>query len=545
MLMADAAGGIIAVNGAFCGLTGIRAEDVVGRRLESSFFEGHWSEFLAGLHEAIADLAEVQGQIRERRNDGSSFSAWMSISPVRNGSGGVAYYLGTLFALDGGALAGVADHRRPVADDALTGLASRGRLQERLEHTIADASCSGERLAVLFLDLDRFKNINDSLGHAVGDEVLRGIAERLRRCVRTDDMLARVGGDEFALVLRGIVDAQVPVTMAKQICQQIYRPFVFEGRELNLTASLGISLYPQDGTTAQSLIEHANTAMYRAKERGSNSYAFYRPKMTTRVQERLLIEQSLHRALERNEFVVYYQPQIEIASGRVTGGEALVRWDHPELGHVGPDRFIALAEEIRMIRSIGSWVMRTVCGQMDTWRAAGLSPLRMAVNLSAQQILRSRHTDSLRAVLDECWVPVDGMELEIEITESSLQTSENALATAKLLKSLGITLAIDDFGTGYSSLMALKLLPIDRIKIDRSFVAGTPGNTDHAAVTAAVIAMGKALGLRVLAEGVETPEQLAFLRAHGCDEAQGYLFSKPLPAAEFQRFIEHARNPAE
>ncbi len=545
MVMADAEGGIVAVNGAFCGFTGLRAEEVVGRRLESCFFQGHWSEFLAGLHEAIADSAEVHGQIRERRKDGSSFSAWMSISPVRNGSGKPAHYLATLVALDGGALAGVADHRRPVADDALTGLASRGRLQERLDHTIANASGSGERLAVLFLDLDRFKNINDSLGHAVGDEVLRGIAERLRRCVRAEDMLARVGGDEFALVLRGILDAQVPVAMAKQICQQIYRPFVFEGRELNLTASLGISLFPQDGTTAQSLIEHANTAMYRAKERGSNSYAFYRPKMTTRVQERLLLEQSLHRALERNEFVVYYQPQIEIASGRVTGGEALVRWDHPELGHVGPDRFIALAEEIRMIRSIGSWVMRTVCGQMDTWRAAGLSPLRMAVNLSAQQILRSRHTDSLRAVLDECWIPADGMELEIEITESSLQTSENALATAQLLKSLGITLAIDDFGTGYSSLMALKLLPIDRIKIDRSFVAGTPGNADHAAVTAAVIAMGKALGLRVLAEGVETPEQLAFLRAHGCDEAQGYLFSKPLPAADFQRFIEHARNCAE
>jgi len=255
--------------------------------------------------------------------------------------------------------------------------------------------------------------------------------------------------------------------------------------------------------------------------------------MTTRVQERLLLEQSLHRALKRDELVLLYQPQIEVATGQVTGAEALLRWRHPELGLVAPDRFVPLAEETGLIRPIGAWVLRTVCAQIRDWRAAGLGPLRLAVNLSGQQILRSRHTEALCAAIGACWTPVEGWELELEITESSLQTSENALASANLLKSLGLTLAIDDFGTGYSSMMALKLLPIERVKIDRSFVAGVPGDANHAALTAAVIAMGRALGLKVLAEGVESAEQLGFLRAQGCDEAQGYLIGRPMTAACF------------
>jgi EAL domain-containing protein (putative c-di-GMP-specific phosphodiesterase class I) len=248
--------------------------------------------------------------------------------------------------------------------------------------------------------------------------------------------------------------------------------------------------------------------------------------------------------VQRNELVLLYQPQIEVVSGRVTGAEALLRWQHPEFGLVTPDRFIPLAEETGLIRPIGAWVLRAVCEQMRTWHAAGIRPLRMAVNLSGQQILRSRHTEALCAVIRECWKPVDGWELELEMTESSLQTSENALASANQLKSMGLTLAIDDFGTGYSSMMALKLLPIDRVKIDRSFVAGVPGDDSHAALTTAVIAMGRALGLKVLAEGVESAEQLAFLRAQGCDDAQGYLIGRPMPVEQFVHRVKDAHSEA-
>jgi predicted signal transduction protein with EAL and GGDEF domain len=360
--------------------------------------------------------------------------------------------------------------------------------------------------------------------------------------VRESDTLARMGGDEFVLVLRDVKDSRGPIAVARTISQQLYRPFTIDGRELSLTSSIGISLYPHDGSDGDLLIDRADTAMYRAKERGQNSYAYFRPDMTSQVQERLVLEQSLHRALERNELVLMYQPQLDIASGQVTGGEALLRWQHPELGLLSPDRFISVAEETGLIRPIGAWVLLTVCAQMRAWHAEGLTPLRMAVNLSGHQILRARHTEALRSVLSECWVPTEGLELEIEITESALQTSENALASANLLKSLGVTLAIDDFGTGYSSMMALKLLPIDRLKIDRTFTEGVPDDANHASITGAVIAMGKALGLKVLAEGVETAQQMEFLRARGCDEAQGYLLSRPLPVAEFGRYLRHSRD---
>ena len=541
MVVTDTACCILAVNRAYCLLTGYARGDLIGKKTDLPACTHHSGGTRADFGKAMTLAGSAQGETLCRRKDGSAFPAAVSSSGVHDAAGTLTHYAITVIDMSASKEA-ESQALRLAQHDPLTGLANRGLLQDRLLQAIASARRSGEQFAVLFLDLDRFKNINDSLGHAAGDAVLKRVAERLRQCVREEDTLARVGGDEFVLVLREMKDARGPVTVARKISQQLYRPFQFEGRELSLTSSIGISLYPHDGLDAQRLIEQADTAMYRAKERGQNSYAFYRPKMTARIQERLLLEQSLHRALERSELVLYYQPQVEVASGRVTGGEALLRWQHPELGLLAPDRFIAVAEETGLIRPIGAWVLRTVCAQMKLWREAGLTPLRMAVNLSGQQILRAKHTDALRLALGECWTPTEDLELEIEITESALQTSENAVASAKLLKSLGVTLAIDDFGTGYSSMMALKLLPIDRLKIDRSFIEGTPGSADHSSVAAAVIAMAKALGLKVLAEGVETREQLAFLRTHGCDEAQGYLISKPLPVAEFQRFLSAARD---
>ena len=540
MVVIDTACCIVAVNRAYCLLTGYARSDLIGTNLDLPALAHHREGARGDFTEAMTHSGFAQGEMRCHRKDASAFPASIRTSALRDAAGTVTHYAITVIDMS--------EHKaaerevlRLAQHDPLTGLANRDLLQDRLGQAIASAHRTGEQFAVLFLDLDRFKHINDSLGHTAGDAVLKRVAQRLRQCVREEDTLARVGGDEFVLVLRGIKDARGPVAVARKISQQLYESFQFEGREFSLTSSIGISLYPDDGGDGQRLIEHADTAMVRAKERGQNSYAFYRPNMTTHIQERLLVEQSLHRALERNELLLFYQPQVDVASGRVTGGEALLRWQHPQLGLVAPDRFIAVAEQTGLIRPIGAWVLRTVCAQMSAWREAGLSPLRMAVNLSGHQILRSKHVEALRAVLAECWAPIDGLELEIEITESALQTSENAVASACLLKSMGITLAIDDFGTGYSSVMALKLLPIDRLKIDRSFTEGIPGNANHASVTAAVIAMGKALGLKVLAEGVETAQQLAFLRERGCDEAQGYLISKALPAAEFERFLSEAR----
>jgi diguanylate cyclase (GGDEF)-like protein/PAS domain S-box-containing protein len=540
MLIADSEGCILTVNRTLCSLTGYREDELIGTKTGTLAAQADRREWFARLTDAIARSGGYEGEVWGRRQDGSSFPAWASIRPVCDAAGALTHFVGSLNGIRASNESGQ-DLPRLVHHDPLTGLANRDALRDRLLQAIAAAGRSGEQLAVLFLDLDRFKDINDSLGHGAGDEVLKRVAQRLRQCVRTEDTLARVGGDEFVVVVRGITDARGPVAMARKISRQLYRPFHVERHELSLTSSIGISLYPQDGVDGESLIEQADTAMYRAKERGPNSYAFFRPEMTTRVQERLLLEQSLHGAVKRGEWVLLYQPQVEVASARVSGAEALLRWQHPELGLLGPDRFIALAEETGLIRPIGAWVLRTVCAQMKAWAAAGLEPLRMAVNLSGQQILRSKHTEALRTVLGECWTPMQGWELEIEITESSLQTSENALASANLLKSLGLTLAIDDFGTGYSSLMALKLLPIDRLKIDRSFLAGVPGHANHAALTTAVIAMGKALGLKVLAEGIETAEQLAFLHAQGCDEAQGYLIGKPMSATQFQSLVQGAR----
>ncbi len=539
-IIADARARIVKVNDAFCSLTGFRAEELIGRSADRLGSASGGCACLSKLANACLQSKPFVGEVALRRSDESAIPVWVNISAVRDSAGVATHYQASLFD--------ISPYKRNEQEilhraqhDALTGLANRVLLRDRLLQAITSARRSGEQFAVLFLDLDRFKNINDSLGHAAGDEVLKRVAHRLRRCVRESDTLARMGGDEFVLVMRDVKDSRGPIAVARTISQQLYRPFTVNGRELSLTSSIGISLYPHDGTDGDQLIDRADTAMYRAKERGQNSYAYFRSDMTSQVQERLVLEQSLHRALERNELVLMYQPQLDIASGQVTGGEALLRWQHPELGLLSPDRFISVAEETGLIRPIGAWVLLTVCAQMRAWHAQGLTPLRMAVNLSGHQILRARHTEALRSVLSECWVPTEGLELEIEITESALQTSENALASANLLKSLGVTLAIDDFGTGYSSMMALKLLPIDRLKIDRTFTEGVPDDANHASITGAVIAMGKALGLKVLAEGVETEQQMEFLRARGCDEAQGYLLSRPLPVAEFGRYLRHSR----
>jgi diguanylate cyclase (GGDEF)-like protein/PAS domain S-box-containing protein len=420
--------------------------------------------------------------------------------------------------------------------DLLTGLPNRNLLHDRLQQAIVQTGrLLDTSVGVLFLDLDRFKGVNDSLGHRAGDQLLRTVAERLRVCVRESDTLARVGGDEFVVILSVVSDEDGISSAANKILAIISEPFVIEGQELYLTASIGVAVYPTDGSDVQTLLKHADLAMYQAKDMDRNNFQFFSSDLNVRVMERMVLESSLRRALERDEFKLFYQPQIDVVSGCLVGFEALLRWYHPELGMISPDKFIPLAEETGLILSIGEWVIRTACRQGKAWQDAGLRPIRVAVNLSGRQF-RMKLDQAVAAILletgfDACW-------LELELTESILM--RNASENMELLRSLaamGCSLSIDDFGTGYSSLSYLKHFPLGRLKIDRSFVRDIISNPDDRAIAKIIIDMAYTLKMDVTAEGVEEREQLELLKGYGCREMQGFLFSKPVPAAKAEEFL--------
>ncbi len=420
--------------------------------------------------------------------------------------------------------------------DALTGLPNRLLMQDRFEQASAQAQRSNARVALLFLDLDGFKSINDTLGHQIGDALLKAIAERLRGCVRETDTISRQGGDEFLIVLRDLPDADVPACIMLKIIESLQLPCVVEGHEIATTVSVGAALFPDDGRDFETLLRKADMAMYRAKEAGRNTYRFFDEAMNAEVVDHLQLQAGLRRALERQEFVLHYQPQIELESGEVIGLEALLRWQHPELGMVEPGRFIPVAEESGLIVPIGQWVLNEACRQAMAWQQAGLPPLTMAVNFSAVQFKRGDVEQSIAQALQSSGLPP--ALLELELTESILiQNADDALARLQRLKQLGVQLSIDDFGTGYSSLAYLKRFDIDRLKIDRSFVRDLATDPDDAAIVRAIIQMARSLNLRTIAEGVETDEMLARLSAFGCNEVQGYLFSHPMPADEAAAYL--------
>jgi diguanylate cyclase (GGDEF)-like protein/PAS domain S-box-containing protein len=423
-----------------------------------------------------------------------------------------------------------------VYHDALTGLPNRRLFKDRLTLALNQARHHEHKLAVMFLDLDRFKVINDTLGHTIGDQLLKATAERLKACVREFDTVARMGGDEFTILLPEIAQEEVAHGIARRIMQEIKRPMLIEGQELHVTTSIGIALYPNDGDDADTLMKHADKAMYRAKESGKNTFRMYDERMNDRSHDLLLLENDLRKALEREEFLVYYQPQLDLRTGAIVGMEALVRWRHPERGLVSPGEFIPLAEETGLIVPLGEWVLRTACRQAKEWQDRGFPPLRVAVNLSAKQFQQDDLVKMVANVLVET-----GMKpelLELEITESVAMVQVNrAIVTLQELTALGIEIAIDDFGTGYSSLTYLKNFPIHRLKIDQSFVRDLTTDSGDAEIVATIIAMAKSLGLDVIAEGVETAEQLQFLRAHGCHEMQGSLFSDPVTPERFETVV--------
>ncbi|MDB5808504.1 MAG: hypothetical protein JWN94_626 [Betaproteobacteria bacterium] len=420
--------------------------------------------------------------------------------------------------------------------DTLTGLPNRAMFNQRLTQALARAQRLSTMAAVLFIDLDRFKVINDTLGHDAGDQLLKQLAERLRECLREGDTFGRLGGDEFVVLIEDVAGPTQISGVAQKILETVARPYMISGQEFHVTASIGVSVYPDDGLDQQTLLKNADIAMYRAKEQGKNNHTFYSAQMNSHTFERLALETSLRRAIEREEFLLHYQPKVDMRSGRITGVEALVRWQHPELGMVPPGQFIALAEEAGLIAPIGDWVLRTACAEAQSWVAKGMSPIGVAVNLSARQFAGDELAASIMRVLRE--TGLDPHLLELEITESTvMHNAERAAEVLQHLKRLGVRIAIDDFGTGYSSLSYLKRFPISSVKIDRSFVLDLPTNKDDAAITQAVIAMAHSLRLRVIAEGVETSEQYQFLEEHQCDEMQGHYFSKPVDGPTMARLL--------
>jgi diguanylate cyclase (GGDEF)-like protein len=415
--------------------------------------------------------------------------------------------------------------------DGLTGLPNRELFIDRLSLALVQAHRDSKQLAVLFLDLDRFKQINDSLGHSVGDELLRAMGTRVHEAVREGDTLARLGGDEFTLLLPGVHNAAEAARVAQKLLEAVRRPFELHGRELFVTTSIGISLYPEDGVDAESLIRSADIAMYRAKEQGRDRFQLHAPAMNAQAVERMGLEHGLRKALAQEQLVIHYQPIIEVATGRIHGTEALLRWRHPELGLVPPDDFIDLAEMTGLITPMGPWILEEACGRTRAWQRGTRFYFSIAVNLSARQFQERDLVSQVKRALQS--TGLEARFLELEITESvAMQTAENTLRTLRELKALGVRISIDDFGTGYSSLAYLKRFPIDTLKIDQSFVSDIGTNAEDSAITSAVIAMAHGLGLRVVAEGVEREEQLEFLRRQRCDHYQGYLFSRPLAPDE-------------
>jgi len=470
------------------------------------------------------------------RRDGAEFAIEDSAAPIHD-QHGVTTGAVIVFHDVSVARAIEAEMSHLAQHDTLTKLPNRTLLQDRLSQAITTAGRNGTQIAVLFLDLDGFKHINDSLGHAIGDKLLQSVAKRLLASVRTSDTVSRIGGDEFVVLLSEVAHAGDAGVKAGKILAALNAPLEIDQHNLRVTASIGVTTYPEDGQETAMLIKNADLAMYQAKENGRNNYQFFEKDMNVRALERQSIEENLCFALDRGELVMHYQPKISLTTGEITGVEALIRWQHPERGLIGPLQFISVAEDCGLMLPIGNWVLRESCRQAKEWQDAGLRPIEMAVNVSSVEFRNEDFLEGVRAILEE--TGLSPHYLGLELTESVLmQHAKFTVPVLKELKAMGVRLAIDDFGTGYSSLSYLRQFPIDTLKVDQSFVNGINADTDDATIINAVINMGSNLNHRVIAEGVETVEQVAFLQAHGCDEGQGYYFSRPVPAPQFAKLLE-------
>ncbi|HYD94918.1 MAG TPA: EAL domain-containing protein [Noviherbaspirillum sp.] len=532
----DGAGRILKVNRAFCAITGYQPRDLIGKthaalhsgRQDPSFYRGMW--------ETIAAQGCWSGEIWNRRKCGELFAGQLSVTRVPDETGAVANYIG-IFSDISNAKAAQDEIERLSMFDAMTGLPNRTFLYDRLDHALRIAGRDGHHVALLAVDLDRLAHINEVLGHHVGDQLLEAVADRLRRIMRDADTVARHIGDEFVIILEQLDDPQAAAQLAERVLEELSHPFMLDGHEVAVSACAGIGIFPEDGQDPSILLKHTEVALHHAKGTGESGFQFFREEMNRASQERLQIESNLRQALTRNELRVQYQPQVCLQSGRITGMEALVRWQHPEMGMVSPARFIPVAEETGYIIDIGLWVLREACRQTRHWHDLGYAGLQVAVNVSARQFRQHDFAGQVKRVLAETGLAPACLELEL--TESMImQRPERVVAVMNELRAIGVTFSIDDFGTGYSSLSQLKRFPIDKLKIDQSFTRDIGTDANGAAITCAVIALGNSMRLTVVAEGVETGEQQRFLVDNGCHRMQGYLFSRPVAAGDFLALLE-------
>lgn len=534
IVICDADNRILSVNGAFCEITGYSREEAIGRNPSMLKSGRHDRDFYLQMWRELAESGRWQGEIWDRRKSGDVYPAFLSISALYDASGKVSHYIGMS--------SDISQHkqaeeriRKLVHFDALTGLPNRALLADRITQATIHAQRGKRSMALMFLDLDRFKTINDSLGHRVGDEVLVETARRLVRTVREEDTVSRLGGDEFILLLPN-TDADAAAHAAQKAIEAMALPFHIGADELTISPSIGIAMYPADGHDTEGLIQCADVAMYKAKESGRKAFRFFTPDMHAQASRTLQLENGLRRALERNELVLHFQPKVDIRSGLITGSEALLRWRHAELGTVPPTDFIRIAEDSGQILAVGEWVLRTAMEQVKAWQRAGLPALPVAVNLSAVQFRQANLIELIDRVLAD-----NGLSpayLELELTESmTMADPATAIAIIDRLHRQGLTITIDDFGTGYSSLSYLKRFRVDKLKIDQSFVRDIGIDREDKKIVTAIIGLAGSLGLRTIAEGVEDREQRDFLVEAGCDECQGYYFSRPLLAADFEALL--------
>ena len=526
-------------------MTGWTAGDAHGRPfadvaniVERSSNAPVWQQMLSTVQEGKAVCG--RSGLLLRWSEGREIAVDMSVTPVPAPNGGLSDIVIVLHDASAAEVAAYQKMTYLAEHDFLTDLPNRLLLNDRINQAIARAARNATEVAVLFLDLDNFKHVNDSLGHSIGDQLLQSVAQRLKACVRTSDTVSRPGGDEFIVVMADETQPEDAALSADKVLNELAAPHLVQGHQLQVTTSIGISLYPQDGKDADTLVKNADTAMYYAKNGGRNNYRFFNNEMNVRAVERQQTEAHLRHALKRGELVLFYQPKVDLQTGHVTGAEALLRWQHPQRGIILPDSFVGVAEDSGLIGSIGHWVLREACQQAKAWIDSGLPLGSIAVNVSASEFRSRGFLDGVRTVLENSGL--DPHMLELELTETVLmRDADGSQSMLRDLKQLGVKLIVDDFGTGYSSLSYLKQFPIDVLKIDRSFVLNLKPESDNGIIVTAVAGMGRNLKLRVVAEGVETRDQCRFLRARKCDEGQGFYFSPPLPPEQFGKFLKEKR----
>ncbi|MGD8573582.1 MAG: EAL domain-containing protein [Gammaproteobacteria bacterium] len=523
------------VNPAFESVTGFPADSVIGRQPNVLKSDQHDAIFFEQLWETILSGEVFRGVLINRKRDGSDYHEEKTITPLRDDNGEITHFVAT--GKDITDRIKVQEKLEFLAHhDPVTRLPNRVLLLDRLEQAVIRARRERSGVAVLFLDLDGFKAINDTVGHHAGDRFLTEVARRLQRCVREEDTVARLGGDEFAILLEGAHSHNAIETVTRKVLDDLAAPLILDDRELYATASIGISRFPRDGDDVHTLLRKADTAMYQAKETGKNTFTFYSRVAGSEESQRMELEQQLRRAVEHHQFEMYYQPQLSIHTGMVVGAEALIRWQHPDRGLIEPSRFIYVLEETGLIMEVGDWVVREACQQVRYWMDAGLPPLRVSVNLSSLQFGKRDLVGYIARVIDD--TRISPRQLHVEITEGLLASNmESTIEILRKLTALGVSISVDDFGVGYSSLNYLKRFPINTLKIDQSFVRDVTTDPDDAAIIKAIIALAHSMKLDVIAEGVETVEQLEFLAGKGCHEVQGHLFGKPMPASVFEAWF--------